>query len=211
MQVRSQCSFLERSDLKPKAQLPPRSTLLGVTLSSDKTMLLAMSGNHIAHPLLITLTNLDSDTRMKSSYGALQLLALLPVPKFVGVPGPLRGVLENPVIHTCLDLICLLLKIIAWSGLWMADSFGDIHHCYTPLVGYIADTPEAMALACVLGKTSYLTMAFGSQFGNEFPHPPHTADQVLTSLSTLSSYIDPLSRTLPHLRIFLCFSLFLLP
>ena len=191
MQVRSRCPFLERSDLKPKAQLPPGSTLLGVTLSSDKTMLSAMSGDRVAHPLLITLANLDSDTRMKSSYGALQLLALLPVPKFVGVPGLLCGVLENRVIHACLDLICLPLKIVARSGLRMADSFGDVRHCYTPLVGYIADTPEATALACVSGKTSHLTMAFGSQFGDEFPHPPRTADQVLTSLSTLSSYIDP--------------------
>jgi hypothetical protein len=60
-------------------------------------MLSAMSGDRVAHPLLITLANLDSDVRVKSSYGALQLLALLPVPKFIGVPTPLCGVLENRV------------------------------------------------------------------------------------------------------------------
>ena len=150
-----------------------------------------MSGDRATHPLLITLANLDSDTRMKSSYGALQLLALLPVPKFIGVPKPLCGVLENRMIHACLDLICRPLKVVAHSGSWMTDYFGDIRHCYTPLVGYIADTPEAAALAGVSGKTSHLTMAFGPQFGDDFLHPPRTANQVLTDLSTLSSYVDP--------------------
>ena len=150
-----------------------------------------MSGDRAAHPLLITLANLDSDIRVKSSYGALQLLALLPVPKFVGVPKPLRGILENRVTHACLDLICRPLKIVAESGSWMADHCGDVRRCYTPLVGYIVDTPEAAVLAGVSGKTSYLTTAFGPHFGDDLPHPPRTADQILTDLSTLSSYLDP--------------------
>ena len=150
-----------------------------------------MSGNRVAHPLLITLANLDSDTRLKSSYSALQLLALLPVPKFIRAAKSLCGVLENRVIHTCLDLICRPLKVVARNGQQMTDYFGDTRLCYTPLIGYIADTPEATALAGVSGKTSHLTMAFGPHFGDSFPHPPRTANQVLTDLSTLSSSVDP--------------------
>jgi len=150
-----------------------------------------MAGDHVAHPLLITLANLDSDIRAKSSYGALQLLALLPVPKFLGVPKPLCGVLENRVKHACLDLICRPLKVVARSGSRMSDYFGDVRHCYTPLVGYIADTPEAAALTGVSGNTSYLTTAFGPHFGDDFPHPPRTAHQILTNLSTLLSSVDP--------------------
>jgi hypothetical protein len=35
------------------------------------------------------------------------------------------------------------------------------HYCFTPLISYIADTPEAAVIAGVGGggKTSYLTMA----------------------------------------------------
>ena len=150
-----------------------------------------MSGDRVAHPLLITVANLDSDIRAKSSYGALQLLALLPVPKFVGMPKPLCGVLENRVTHACLDLICHPLKVVVRAGLWMSDYFGDIRYCYTPLVGYVADTPEAATLVGVSGKTSHLTTAFGPHFGDESPHPPRTANKILADLSNLSSYIDP--------------------
>jgi hypothetical protein len=154
-------------------------------------MMSAMSGDRVAHPLSITLANLDSDARIKSSYGALQLLALLPVPKFIGVPKPLCGILENRVTHACLDLICQPLKAVARAGSWMTDYFGHIRYCYTPLAAYIADTPEAASLVGVSGKTSHLTTAFGPQFGDEFSHPPRTADQIITDLSTLNSYIDP--------------------
>ena len=150
-----------------------------------------MLGDRVAHPLLITLANLDSDIRAKSSYGALQLLALLPVPTFVGVPKPLCGVLENRVTHTCLDLICRPLKIVARSGTWISDYFGDVRHCYTPLVAYIADTPEATSLTGVSGKTSHLSTAFGPHFGDQFYHPPRTANQIITDLSTLKSRVDP--------------------
>ena len=68
-----------------KARLPPNATLLGITLSSDKTKLSTMTGDRVAHPLLITLANIDSAIRSSSSSHALSLLALLPVPKFVGV------------------------------------------------------------------------------------------------------------------------------
>ena len=95
------------------------------------------------------------------------------------------------MIHACLNLICHPLKVVTRNGQWMSDYFGNTRLCYTPLVGYIADTPEATALTGVSGKTSHLTMAFSSHFGNSFPHPPHTADQVLTDLSTLSSSVEP--------------------
>jgi hypothetical protein len=160
-------------------------------LSSDKTRLSAMSGDRIAHPLSMTLANLDSDVRTKTSYGALQLLALLPVPKFIGVPNHLCGVLENRVTHACLDLICHPLKVIASSGSWMPDSVGCTRYCYTPLIAYIADTPEATSLVGVAGKTSHLTTAFGPQFGDKSPHPPRTAHQITTDLLTLNSRVDP--------------------
>ncbi|KAF8808228.1 hypothetical protein BYT27DRAFT_7255727 [Phlegmacium glaucopus] len=63
--------------------LPQGATLLGTILSSDKTNISAMTGNRIAHPLLISLANLNMNFRMKSSNHAFLLLALLPVPSFI--------------------------------------------------------------------------------------------------------------------------------
>ena len=111
-----------------------------------------MTGDRSAHPLLITLANIDSTIRSSSSSHALKLLALTPMPKFISVKKGLHGVLENRFIHMCLDFITAPLKATAQNGAWMADYAGYIRRCFTPLAAYIADTPEAAALAGVAGK-----------------------------------------------------------
>ena len=174
-----------------KGRLPPFATLLGVTLSSDKTRLSAMTGDRVAHPLLITLANIDSALRLSSSSHAIPLLALFPVPKFVNVKKGLNGVLENRLIHACLDFITNPLKAASKTGTWLSDYAGKTRYCFTPLVAYIVDTPEATALTGVAGKTSHLTMATYKEFGDSIRHPPRTATSILTSLDTLASEFDP--------------------
>ena len=62
--------------------LPPGATLLRVVLSSDKTNISIMSGNHVAHPVLISLANLDTRIHSQTSHHTYLLLALLPITKF---------------------------------------------------------------------------------------------------------------------------------
>ena len=81
-----------------QSALPQGGTLLGVVLSSDKTNISAATGDRVAHPLLLTLANLSMDVRMKSTYHALPLLALLPCPKFIRLKKPLHGIVENRLI-----------------------------------------------------------------------------------------------------------------
>ena len=150
-----------------------------------------MTGNRSAHPLLITLANIDSTIRSSSSSHALKLLALIPTPKFVGVKKGLHGVLENRFVHMCLDFVTAPLKATAQNGAWMADYASYIRQCFTPLAVYIADTPEAAALAGVAGKTSHLTMASFKEFGDPFQHPPRLAADILASLDTLSYHFHP--------------------
>ena len=175
----------------PKARLPQGATLLGIVLSSDKTGLTSMTGDRSAHPLLITLANIDPRVRSSSSSHAFELLALVPIPKFVGVKKGLHGVLENHLTHMCLDFITALVKTTARTGALMADYAGRIRYCFTPLVAYIADTPEAAALAGVAGKTSYLTIASYKEFGDPFQHPPRMAADILASLDLLSASFNP--------------------
>jgi hypothetical protein len=150
-----------------------------------------MKGNHVAHPLLITLANIHPTIRSSTSLHAFSLLALFPVPNFVGVKKALRGVLENRLIHSCLDFITHPLKVSSQFGTWLADYAGHMRYCFTPLVACIVDTPEATALACVAGKTSHLTMAAYKEFGDSSRHQPRTAASILTSLETLASEFDP--------------------
>jgi len=128
---------------------------------------------------------------MKSSYHALPLIGLLPCPKFVGVKKSLRGVMENRLIHHCLDIICQPLKAASVRGAFMGDSLGRIRCYFTPIAAYIVDTPEAAVIAGVGGKTSHLTLASHKRFGDHFRHPTRLATLTLSQIEHLAEEVDP--------------------
>ena len=168
-------------------ELPDGATLLGIVLSSDKTNISAMTGGRVAHPLLISLANLLMDFRMKVTNHAFLLLALLPIPKFIHKDRKTRGVLENRMVHECLDLILAPLKKAAQIDYMMSDPVGSRRYVYTPLAAYIADVQEAVALAGVAGKTSHVTMSDYKQFGASFRHDPRTASITLAQLHAIEN------------------------
>ena len=172
-------------------QLPDGATILGVILSSDKTNLTSMTGGRVAHPLLISLANLVMDFRAKATNHAFQLLALLPVPKFIHKDRKTRGVLENRLLHECLDFILKPLKKAAEIGIMLSDPVGSLRYAFTPLAGYIVDVEEAVKLSGVAGKTSHLTMASYKQFGDSFQHDPRTASTTLAQLDAIEEDVNP--------------------
>ena len=174
-----------------QSQLPDGATLLGVVLSSDKTNISAMTGGRVAHPLLISLANLLMDFRMKATNHAFLLLALLPVPKFIHKHRKTRGVLENRMIHECLDFILTPLKKAAQFGIMMSDPVGSLRYMFTPLAAYIVDVQAAVALSGVAGKTSHVTMASYTQFGDPFRHEPRTASTTLAQLHAIEARVNP--------------------
>lgn len=148
-----------------------------------------MTGDQVAHPLLLGLANIRMNTRLKLSSKAFMLLALLPVPKFLHAKQRMRGILEDHLIHQCLDIVLTLLKIAAAIGVMMSDPIGIRRYCFTWLTSYIADMPEARMLASVRDKTSPVTMAMYTQFGDSFRHPLRTTDQTLNQLASITA--DP--------------------
>ena len=175
----------------PKSQLPAGATLLGTVLSSDKTNISVLTGDHVAHPLLISLTNIKMDTQLKLSSHAFLLAALLPVPKFVHNNKRMKGVLEARLIHQCLDIVLEPLKHAAKLGVMLSDAWGYSRYCFTPIASYIVDTPEAAMLAGVSSKTSPITMAAYKEFGDDFQHEPWTSSITLAQLETVASKADP--------------------
>lgn len=150
-----------------------------------------MTGNRQAHPLLISLANLDMDFRMKASNHAFLLLALLPIPQFIHPTKRLRGVLADRLFHECLDFITQPLKTAAQIGIMMSDALGGQRLCYTPLAAYIVDTPESTLIAGVGGKTSSVTMASYKQFGDDFRHEPRKGSTTISQLQSLEAKVDP--------------------
>lgn len=102
------------------------------------------------------------------------LTALLPTPKFVHKNKRMCGVLEDRLIHECLDIVLQPIKQAAEHGVMLPDPSGNTRYCFTPVASYIVDTPEAAMLACVGGKTSPVTMVMYRQFGDPFRHEPRT-------------------------------------
>lgn len=93
------------------------------------------------------------------------------------------------LVHACLDFILEPLKKAAALGIMMNDPVGNSRYCFTPLAAYIADTPEAMLLAGVCGKTSHMTTAIYTQFGDDFQHEPRTAAYTIAKLRKLNASI----------------------
>jgi hypothetical protein len=176
-----------------QTNIPPGASLIGTILSSDKTNITAMTGGRIAHPLLISLANIKMEYRAKGSHHAYLLLALLPIPKFIEKNSKLRGVLENRLVHACLDLILEPLKMAAIAGAMLNDPRGFERYSFTPIAAYIVDTPEAQMISCVGGKTSHLTMASYKQFGDPYPHEPRTGSTTLAKLAALLTKVDPVT------------------
>ncbi|KAF7971172.1 hypothetical protein HWV62_21918 [Athelia sp. TMB] len=171
-------------------KLPEGATLLGTILSSDKTNISVMTGDRVAHPLLISLANIAAEVRMKSSQHAFILLALLPVPKFLEKRPKVRGILNDRLTHACLDFVLAPLKMAAAIGIMMTDPLGQSRFCFTPCAAYMVDTQEALMLAGVAGKTSHLTTADYRHFGDAFRHDTRTAALTLSQRDAIRRAVD---------------------
>ncbi|KAI6025376.1 hypothetical protein PISMIDRAFT_16871 [Pisolithus microcarpus 441] len=172
-------------------QIPNGAMLLGVVLSSDKTNILVMTGNRMAHPLLLSLTNIDADIRSKGSLHGHVLLALLPVVSFIHGKTRVRSLLSDWLIHKSLDFVLKPLKVAAAVGVMMSDPVGNLRYCFTPLIAYIADTPEQSLLACISPKASPVSTTVYKEFGDPFPHPPRTAGRTLDDIERACIEADP--------------------
>ena len=83
-----------------------------------------MTGNRMAHPLLLSLANIDPDIHSKGLLHAHVLLALLPVVSFLHKKTHVRSLLSNRLVHECLNFVLKPLKVAAKNSI---DSVGG---CY---------------------------------------------------------------------------------
>lgn len=147
-----------------------------------------MTGDRQAHPLLISLANLNFDFRMKSSNRAFLLLALIPIPKVVHNSSRMRSLLADRMFHECLAYVLEPLKQAARCGVMMRDPLGWRRWCFTPLASYIADAPEWSLVSGISIAHSPLTMAKKKQFGDPFPHPTRHGSHTLASLKKMKTH-----------------------
>jgi hypothetical protein len=174
-----------------QTKVPAGATILGVIASSDKTALTTHTGGKVAHPVLLSLANINMAVRNKDSYHAFLLVGLLPIPKFFVQNRKLLSTLYHRLIHHCLDILFNPLKKIAHEGALMIDPVGRVRNVYTPLVSYIADNPETQMLAGVMGMTSPVTMAGYLEFGDSVPQRRRFGSNTVEKLQLISQVAHP--------------------
>ena len=171
--------------------LPPGATLLRVVLSSDKTNISIMSGNCVAHPVLISLANLDARIRSQTSLHTYLLPALLPITKFTHKTTHVCSLLQDHLFYQALNIVLSPLKVAAKVGVMMSDPIGNLRYCFTPLASWIVDTPEESLIAATGPKVSPVTTAMSKQFGDPHRHPPRTAEKILLAIRLACSKYSP--------------------
>ncbi|KAG1804964.1 uncharacterized protein HD556DRAFT_1283310 [Suillus plorans] len=127
--------------------LPEGATIVPIILASDKTPVTRMTGGLEMHPIFLTIGNIQSEVRMKATAHAWRCIAFIPIPKF-DAHADYQTLLHARLFHKCMDTIFARCKVATKIGEYMADPMGYIRHCFTPLVAYTADLPEAQLVAC---------------------------------------------------------------
>ncbi|KIM50197.1 hypothetical protein SCLCIDRAFT_34549 [Scleroderma citrinum Foug A] len=73
----------------------------------------------------------------------------------------------------------------------MSDPVGNLRYCFTPLVAYIADTPEQCLVVGVSPKASPVSIATYKDFGDANPHPQRTATKTLEEIKRACTEANP--------------------
>ncbi|KAG1861524.1 hypothetical protein DFJ58DRAFT_839668 [Suillus subalutaceus] len=107
------------------------------------------------------------------------------VPKFVHSNARACGVLVDWLFHQCISIVTEPLKAAAKMGIMMNDPVGNSRYCFTPLVSYVADTPEELLVACVCSNVSPVTTATQDQFGDPFCHPLRKGSSTLARIKAV--------------------------
>ncbi|KAG1889013.1 uncharacterized protein F5891DRAFT_1131908 [Suillus fuscotomentosus] len=145
-------------------QLPEGATIVPMIVASDKTPVTRHTGGLEMHPIFVTITNIQSDVRMRATCHAWRCVAYMPIPKFVDVHPDYQTILSQHLFHKCMDIVFADTKVAAMVGKFMPDPAGHLRHCFTPLVAYTADLPEQQAIACVSKVASPITLATSQSF-----------------------------------------------
>jgi hypothetical protein len=97
----------------------------------------------------------------------------------------MKSVLSDRLYHCCLDIVMQPLKEAAKIGVMLSDPLGNSWYCYTPLASCTVNLLEACLIACVRGKTSPITLANYTHFGDPFRHHPQTKAVTLSQIESI--------------------------
>ncbi|KAG0635441.1 hypothetical protein HOY80DRAFT_1011854 [Tuber brumale] len=125
------------------------ATLVPIICSSDVTFVTNFSEDKKACPIYLTIGNILSKTRNKSSKHASVLLALLPIPpKILGVASrdSRQRLVNNKILYELIEAIFTPIGEVAEVGIEIECADSKVRQCFPHLAAWIADHLENITL-----------------------------------------------------------------
>ncbi|KAG8728744.1 hypothetical protein FRC10_004600 [Ceratobasidium sp. 414] len=125
-----------------------KGTIVPLIIASDETTLTNNPKGEKAHPIYLSIGNINKSIRRKPTKRAMVLIRYLPVDSFQRIPDSLRRRYHSELLHRSLEKVFEPLKTASSDGLlaWCAD--GHLRHIYPIIAAWIADWPEQNDIAC---------------------------------------------------------------
>ena len=164
--------------------------MIPVLLGSDVTHLTNFAGDKKGWPIYMSIGNIRSKIRNAPSKGAWTLLGYIPIANWLD-DDSIRGTLTMRLYHQSLEFVLKTLVQPGIEGIGIADSIGNIRHCYLRVAAHLADFPEQALVNCAPRNHSPVTTAFYHHLDDPEPHAPRTRNWILDRISAVAEEVDP--------------------
>jgi len=145
----------------------------------------------MAWPVYMSLGNFSQSLRSHPSSGSWTPIAYLPSCEWEDVfestqkNNSFRGICTSRLFHAALRHVLRPLEKAGTEGVCIADSHGDIRHCFPLLATYLADYPEQILVNIAPYNASPVTIATRNETGAPERHPDRTYAVIMDALRTL--------------------------
>ena len=122
--------------------MPNGAIVIGVGLSSDKTLLSVMTGDKKSWPVYGTVLNVSNQVRRTMLRHAMRLIGYLPIRILDGVSDSRKSIEHLKIFHHCMGILVEPMVLPSKFGKNIKRHDGSIVRGYPILMSYIADNPE---------------------------------------------------------------------
>ncbi|KAG8771371.1 hypothetical protein FRC12_003652 [Ceratobasidium sp. 428] len=159
-------------------------TIAPLIVMSDKTTMSRLVGGQMAHPVYLTIGNINKSIRRQASKHATVIIGYLPVDTFADVPSKvMRHRLRGQLLHCAMHEIMAPLEDAGRTGveMWCAD--GRLRRVYPLLASFVGDWAEQCDMACTdWGGCPKCLKRSAYGRGDERRGPPRTSRSTLTAI-----------------------------
>lgn len=138
---------------KEQATTPPRSTVLPLLISTDKTCMTLIGGSQVCYPVGLAPAIVPGPIRSRISSMTRQLLAYIPVKKATGLKGSQDDISRYnlALYHAAMSVVIRPLVPVMVSGFISICGDGFLRNFFPTIPSFPIDNPEQGVVTCTRG------------------------------------------------------------